>query len=58
MRNKDNDQLDGSLEDIVEARVQQKSLKAAEKKAKYLADEVVASYEDWKINFPIEQSLL
>ena len=28
------------------------SLKTAEKKAKYLAGEVVASYEDWKKKFP------
>ena len=52
VRNRDNDQLDGILEDIVEAWVQQKSLKAAEKKAKDLAGEVVASYEDWKKKFP------
>ena len=51
VRNRDNDQLDGILEDIVEVRVQQKSLKAAEEKAKDLAGEVVASYEDWKNKF-------
>ena len=52
VRNRDNDQLDGILEEIVEYRVQQNSLKAAEKKAKYLAGEVVASYEDWKKKSP------
>ena len=46
VRNRDNYLLDGILEEIVEAQVQQKSLKAAEKKAKDLAGEVVASYED------------
>ena len=52
VRNRDNDQLDGILEDIIEAQVQQKILKAAEKKAKDLAGEVVASYEGWKNKFP------
>ena len=51
VRNKENEKLDGILEEIVEARVQQKSLKAAEKKAKDLAGEVVALYEDWKNKF-------
>ena len=51
VRNRDNDQLEGILEEIVEARFQQKSLKATEKKAKDLAGEVVALYEDWKNKF-------
>ena len=52
VRNRDNDQLDGILEEIVEAQVQKNSLKAAEKKAKDSAGEVVASYEDWKNKCP------
>ena len=40
------------MEEFVEARVQKKSLKAAEKTAKYLVGEVVASYEDWKKKSP------
>jgi hypothetical protein len=40
------------LEELVEARVQQRNSKAGEKKAKDLAGKVVASYEDWKKKFP------
>ena len=52
VHNRDNDQLDRILEELVEARVQQRNSKAEEKKAKDLAGKVVASYEDWKKKFP------
>ena len=49
---RDNDQLDGLLNEIVEAKIKQKELEAAQKVAKDDADEAAAEYEEWKKNYP------
>ena len=51
-KNLNNDNLYDILEQIIEARVNHKSLKAAEKEAKYSAEKVVATYEEWRQKFP------
>ena len=56
--NRDNNQLYDNLENIVESRVKHKSLKAAEKEAKYLVEKVVATYEEWKQPPPHRKCLL
>ena len=49
---RENYQLDDILEQIVKARVKHMSLKIAEKEAKYSAEKVVATYEEWRQKFP------
>ena len=51
-RTRDNNQLDNVLEQIVEARVREKGLKAAEKAAKDTLAKVVKAYDDWKSQYP------
>jgi hypothetical protein len=48
----DTDALDELLDKIVEANLEQRTAKAAEKKVKDESDEVCASFEKWKEKFP------
>jgi Ribonuclease G/E len=56
----DTDALDELLDKIVEAKLEQRAAKAAEKKVKDESDEVCASFEKWKEKFahPTPDSLM
>jgi len=51
-RTRDNNQLDNVLEQIVEARLKEKSLMSNEKAAKDALAKVVKAYDDWKKQYP------